>query len=121
LALYPEARLLDAKTTELNVELKPFYDVERPHAEFRLHLQSLKAGTTAAELRAPIQALPQRFELPLTGELSGDYVLRYAIEGQSEPLAAGSMTISLVDRVDERLAALNGIDGDETLRPSGQP
>ena len=101
-AIKPERRLLDASADRLDVVVSPFYAVGGPKPEGLA--ARLTLGPSVVE--SPIADLPATMALPLKGIGAGDHLLKAEIIRSGEVLARAGQVISIVDRLDARVAAV---------------
>jgi pimeloyl-ACP methyl ester carboxylesterase len=101
-------RLLDTKTGELALSVEPFYKVEakRPAAA-RVRFTLLDGrGKALASATAGLKELPLRQTLDVKALPAGDHTLRSEVLLGGKVAAGWEQTVSLAERLAERLAAL---------------
>jgi predicted esterase len=106
LASFPAKRLIDAGIDSLPLELRPFYVKPRPaNAHFSVQFRLLDGnGRTLASAANAIGELPQKIQLPLRNIPAGDHRLQYEVTLNEKALAQGSIGISVVEHLTERVA-----------------
>jgi pimeloyl-ACP methyl ester carboxylesterase len=106
LCLKPDGRLIDATTLTLEVTLAAFYPIgaKMPEgARIRLSL----GDSPGSRVEVPIGPLPMTLTLPIVGLEAGDHDLVAEVRSGELALMRASETISLADRLDDRLLALS--------------
>jgi len=123
LAIFPDKRLLDVREDSLRFELRVFYEKPRPpDSRFTLRCRLLDSGgKELANADEVISELPHKSQLPLWSIPAGDHRLKYEIVLNDKPIANGSIGISFVERLNDRLTQLEKlaagwIDADSTER-----
>lgn len=115
LALFPARRLQDVEQREIAWEFKPFYEVPRPtEGAFTLRVALVVNGRELVEQTLPINTLPLAGKLEVREIPEGDHLLRYEVRLDKEKLAHGTMRISFITRLTERIAEL------KKLAPEGK-
>ena len=115
LGIFPATRLVDVETQELSLEIKAFYDVAKPaDAEFVLRLMLSVEGKEAATQSLPITELPMKYRLFMKGTKEGDHSLRYEVLHKKDKLSDGTMQISFVSKLSDRVASLKKIEATDT-------
>ncbi len=118
LGIFPATRLVDVETQELSLEIKAFYDVAKPaDAEFVLRLMLSVEGKEAATRSLPITELPMKYQLSVKGTKEGDHWLRYEVLHEKDKLSDGTMQISFVSKLTERVTRLKKIEATDTEPP----
>ena len=108
LCLKPEARLIDATTAGLPVTIATFYPTEarKPKAAtVRLTL----GGSADSRVEAPVGPLPMTLTVPIKGLGAGDHELVAEVRSGESTLMRASVTISMADRLDDRLLDLRKV------------
>ncbi len=112
LCFKPEARLIDATRPSFPVIVASFYAIEARKPEDATARLVLGGGSTPSRAEVLVGPLPMTVSLPLKGLSAGDHALIAEIRAGDRTLARSSQTISLADRLADRLGALRKtIDG----------
>ncbi len=108
LSLRPQSHLLDASTRELSYRLEPFYKPRTDQPEkVQLRLTLINDTLSRSLGTVDIDKLPLAGKVPLKDLKPGDYTLRMEILAGKTVLARGTQTLSLVDRLEDRLKTLH--------------
>jgi pimeloyl-ACP methyl ester carboxylesterase len=103
--LSPQRRLFDLSERKIALELAAFYDAPRPNGKtFTLQAKL----DDAAPLAAPINELPVKVDLVVAAK-EGDHAVKWTILDGEQPLAEGSMRVSFVAKLKDRLDKLKAV------------
>ncbi|MBX7103934.1 MAG: alpha/beta hydrolase [Gemmataceae bacterium] len=105
LAVRPRARLLDRSAGRLELTVARLYDPKVESPELKLTVE-LNAGDKKATATESIRVLPTQVSLPITDIPPGDWPVSWKLAVGDKTLCTGEFTVSLVDKLDDRLGAL---------------
>lgn len=105
LTLSPQRRLFDLGERKIALELSAFYDAPRPKGKTFTLQAKLEDG---APLATPIGEFPIKFEVEVAAK-EGDHAVQWTILDGEQPLAEGSMRVSFVANLKDRLDKLKTV------------